>query len=152
MRLTQTSIPPVRFRVVLIVLDRRGISGLQVIQASWLDFDQTVIARVERLLVVRLMDRSLAGAGAVDRHGEMDARSESQRRMIELNRWKSESVLRKGGDLRSGERGGAPKVLNNPGDDKQSSRIISLGLLASFPPIVQLLRTGSQLRHGNINH
>ena len=63
--LTHLRIPPMCIWILAIMLDRRGILGLEIIQASWLDLDQTAIHVGLRQ---RLMDRSLTAACAVQRH------------------------------------------------------------------------------------
>lgn len=62
---TQFRVPPMRLRVLLIVLDCRGISRLQVFQTSRLNPDQ---AASWMSVVLRLLGRGLAGASAVDGH------------------------------------------------------------------------------------
>lgn len=67
---TQSGVPPVRLGILLIVLNRRSISGLQILQSSRLNLDQAGIVTSRNLGLVR---GSLAGASAVDGHIERDA-------------------------------------------------------------------------------
>ena len=70
-----------RLRVLLIVLDCRGISRLQVFQTSRLDLDQ---AAIWMSVVLRLLGRSLAGASGVGGHFGMGSEHKwSEGRIVE---------------------------------------------------------------------
>lgn len=70
--LTQSRVPPVGLGILLLVLDLRGITGLQVIEAGRLHLDKTTFGT---MALLGLLSRRLTVASTVHRHIGRDEES-----------------------------------------------------------------------------